>query len=286
MLALSVALFFVTLRLTRGRSRLGATLIAAGAVAVLLLHATILLDHVGMAHVLPFTNLIVLANVSPLAAAVLAAAAWRALPGTALRRGALLSVLAIACLWRAYAPVFPHLSLPLRDRWSRGGVCRQTSSSTCSPAAAATLLRACGINTSEREMAGLCLTSDAGTAMQGVYRGLRLKTAGTDWRVRPITCSADELRRLPGPVLLTVGLPAGAGGYVDPHFTQAFGWTPGLRHTVVLFGFTRDGAADVGDPSVGRERWSFDDLRTLFRGQGLALAREGRPPAARAEQPT
>src|SRR5947209_6516354 len=89
MLGLSVALFVVTLRLTRGRgrSRLRPTLIATGAVAVLLLHAMVLVDHVGMARVLPFTNLIVLGNISPLAVAVLAAAAWRALPGTALRRG-------------------------------------------------------------------------------------------------------------------------------------------------------------------------------------------------------
>jgi hypothetical protein len=277
MLAMSIAIFIVTLHLTRRMSRLGATLVAAGAVAFLVLHATVLLDHVAIARWLPLASLVVLGNFSPPATAVLAGAAWRALPGTALRRGALLIVLATICLWRAYAPLVARVSSPLNDRWTRG-VCRQTSSSTCSPAAAATLLHACGIDTTEREMAELCLTGNAGTSMHGLYRGLKLKTAGTDWDVVPITCPATELRDLPGPMMLTVGLPPGSDGYVDPRFTGQWGWAPGVRHTVVLFGFTNRGQADIGDPNVGRERWDMNGLSTLYRGQGFRLVRRSTSP--------
>jgi len=270
MLGLTVAVFIVTLGGARHLSRFNATLIATAAVAFLVLHATVLLDHVAIVRWLPFSSVIVLGNLSPLATAVLSAAAWRALPGTALRRAALLSVLGVVCLWRAYSPVVARVAMPLNDRWTRG-VCRQTSGSTCSPAAAATLLRACGIDTTEREMADLCLTSNAGTSMHGLYRGLKLKTAGSGWDVVPITGSADDLRRLPGPLLLTVGLAADAEGYVDPRFIRQWGWAPGLRHTVVLFGFTDRNEVDIGDPNVGRERWGADGLKTLYRGQGFRL---------------
>src|SRR5690349_16678334 len=111
MLALSIASFIVTVRATRKASRFTATLIAVGAVTFLVLHATVLLDHVAIARWLPFSSLIVLGNFSPLAAAVLAGAAWRALPGTALRRATLIMLLASACLWRAYGPLVARLSV-------------------------------------------------------------------------------------------------------------------------------------------------------------------------------
>lgn len=272
MLALSMAIFIATVRWMRDRSRVTATFIAAAAVGFLVLHATVLLDDVAIARWLPFSSLIVLGNFSPLAASVLAGAAWRAMPGTAFRRGALLAVLGIICLWRAYEPLFPTLTSPLNNRWTRG-VCRQTSGSTCSAAAAATLLRACGIDATEREMAQLCLTSNAGTSMHGLYRGLKLKTAGTDWDVRPITCTMKELQKISGPVLLTVGLPLGEPAGVDPRFVNQWGWAPGMRHTVVLFGFTDNDEVEIGDPNIGREHWAVDHLETLYRGQGFVLVR-------------
>lgn len=58
---------------------------------------------------------------------------------------------------------------------------------------------------------------------------------------------------------------------VDPRYAQEWGWIPGLRHAVVLFGKKADGNLDIGDPSVGREAWTVDDLRVLWHGQGLRL---------------
>ncbi len=52
-----------------------------------------------------------------------------------------------------------------------------------------------------------------------------------------------------------------------------WGWTPGVGHTVVVFGFTDDGRVEVGDPAVGREHWTVDDLRVLWNGEGLRFVR-------------
>jgi hypothetical protein len=62
-------------------------------------------------------------------------------------------------------------------------MCRQTSDSTCSAAAAATLLRHFEIKSSEGEMAELCRSGHFGTSLHGIYRGLRLKTDGTGRKV-------------------------------------------------------------------------------------------------------
>jgi hypothetical protein len=55
-----------------------------------------------------------------------------------------------------------------------------------------------------------------------------------------------------------------------------WGWTPGKRHAVVVFGFLPDGKIekiDMGDPSVGREKWNVESLNTLWNGEGITLTR-------------
>lgn len=173
--------------------------------------------------------------------------------------------------FRALGPVFVSPMPETNDRW-RDGVCLQTSPATCSPAAAATLLRAHGIPATEREMAGLCLTREGGTAAHGLYRGLKLKTAGTPWDVEVIDTDAAGLRAMsPGAAILTVRLDRTPG--TDSRYEQLWGWTPGVRHTVVFYRFTGDGKVEMGDPSVGRERWSAKDLGVLWHGEGMRLVR-------------
>ena len=77
------------------------------------------------------------------------------------------------------------------ERWDELGTCLQTTDYTCSPACAATLLKKYGIAATEQEMAELCLTR-RGTSWQGLYRGLKLKTAGTDWDVAGLPAAPDE----------------------------------------------------------------------------------------------
>ena len=196
---------------------------------------------------LPFSSLVILADWLPPAVALLAGLAWRRMPGRTWRKTVLVLPLVGLCGYRSAARVVGEPP-PLDERW-KAGVCRQTSQASCSAAAAATLLRAHGIDATEAEMARLCLTRGAGTPMHGLYRGLLLKTRDTPWRVEVFHETIGTLRSEPGPVILSVRLNRGAN--VDPRYERLWGWAPGVKHTVCFFGFRDDGTTDVGDPAVG-----------------------------------
>lgn len=266
--ALSAGLFWLGQRLASRWSR-GADLLALLTIALMVVYTRFLWDSILLARLLPFSNLVVLANWFPLAAGFLAGIAWRRIPGGRLRKG--LPVAGLLCVG-AYAAVQPIVGAPpeCSSSWNNG-VCLQTTSETCSPACAATLLAAAGIRTTEEEMARLCLTRK-GTTWQGLYRGLKLKTAGTGWDVQVFADDLDGLRRrAPGPIILAVGIDEAAD--VDPIYTGQYGWTPGEWHSVVLFDFLHNERVAMGDPGIGegREEWSLDDLRVLWRGRGMRL---------------
>ena len=155
-----------------------------------------------------------------------------------------------------------------RDAWI-GGVCLQTSPDTCSPAAAATLLSRFGIEAQESELAQLCLTR-VGTMWQGLYRGLKLKVDSRDYEVEVFEGSVEELlHSFDGPQILAVGVSDDR-----PHpswYTEELGWSPGVRHSVVLLDQLPDGLLLVADPSVGYEFWTRDDLEVLWLGRSLRL---------------
>jgi hypothetical protein len=214
---------------------------------------------------------IVYTNLAAVFAGLGAGWAWR-LPGTPTwRRASLASFLAMTSL----AAVFwPLLSMALRpppvgrDTWN-GMVAMQTSWATCSPAAAATLLRAEGIEVSERTMIPLCLTDRSGTPTLGLYRGIKLIADKNDCQVEIVD---PELVKLldenDWPVLLAVQLPHGVD---DRRYADQWGWIPGMGHSVVALGRMPDGGIIVGDPSVGLERWTEADLKVLWHGNGLRV---------------
>jgi len=204
----------------------------------------------------------------------------RRLPGPSERnRRVLLSVaLLLGAAAQAFRPLFgaPPETLSLPRAYWPGGVCPQTSESTCSAAAAATLLDARGIPAAEREMADLCLTRPDGTSMLGTYRGLRARTDGTAWRVRPLSgANVPELLLAVaegGPVLISAGLDRFAPEPADPRYTSRWGWERGNRHAVVLLRYLpEEGRIEVADPAVGRERWHLEALDVLWNGEGLQL---------------
>ncbi|TXT34003.1 MAG: hypothetical protein FD138_1754 [Planctomycetota bacterium] len=94
-------------------------------------------------------------------------------------------------------------------------------------------------------MAELCLTR-RGTNWMGLYRGLKKKTAGTDWDVEVFTGSADELQSLGSPAILSVGL--ARVDQADLFFQTELGWRPGMRHSVVLLKFVTD-LVEIGEPT-------------------------------------
>jgi hypothetical protein len=243
---------------------------ALAACAFIVAFVFLLSDSVVLARLLPFPSLIVLGDWLPPAVALLAGLAWRRVPGRALRKSALVLPLIGVCAFRSYRRVGGGPPPLGEDRWKQG-VCLQTSQTSCSAAAAATLLRAHGIDATEAEMARLCLTREGGTTMHGVYRGLRLKTDGGPWKVEVFRGDVAALRARAGPAILSVRLDRGGG--VDPRYERLWGWTPGLKHTVVFYGFRSEGKTEIGDPSVGREHWRTEDVRVLWHGDGMRLVR-------------
>ncbi len=253
-------------------SRRSANFLAALTFVGLAAYIIGLWDQVRLAQWLPFSNVIVLGNWFPLAAGFLGGLAFELSPRPGIRRlmpAASIQLAAVA------AVIWPLIgSAPVcGNAWHSSGTCLQTTEKTCSAASATTLLKLHGIAATEQEMAELCLTRN-GTHWMGVYRGLKKKTAGTAWDVEPFECSAEMLLARYEPAILSVGLPS--QGPVDPMYRNEWGWAAGARHSVVLLGFIARGQlAEVAEPSldVGRECWTIDELRTLYRGQGLRLVR-------------
>ena len=97
------------------------------------------------------------------------------MPGTLFRRNNYAIALSSVGILALFAPVLGAVP-ECGERWD-GSLCLQTSPRTCTPACAATLLSLHGIDTTERDMAQLCLTRQGrswygGTSWQGLYRGI------------------------------------------------------------------------------------------------------------------
>lgn len=252
-----------------------------GVILLIVLFVFVLRDGLWMARLLPYSNLVIVGNWLPLLAGALAGLLVPRLRG---RRAAQILWAAALLLTAAFAIVDPLRGKPplCHNKWDEvclgcvsGGphelvpVCRQTSQVTCSPAAACTLLAQYEIESHESEMADDCLTRN-GTTWQGLFRGLKLATAGTTWDVVPIMENDFEtLLALPGPKLLFVELKAGTD--YDPRYAEKWGWIPGRRHTVVLYERIDSERYLVGDPAIGLEEWSTTDIETLWHGRGMRL---------------
>ena len=248
---------------------------AASAIALLptgwaVLHAAVLSEEPRLAWLLPFSNLVVVGNWLPLAVGLLAGLVWSRRSQPRWRRAVVAGVLVAVCLHFSYGRL---LGGPPRcaDVWD-SGVCIQTSRASCSAACAATVLRAQGIEATEREMAALCLTRRWGTTHHGLYRGLKLKTQGTAYDVEVFDWTLEELReKADGPAILLVVLRRGAS--VDPLYEREWGWVRGQRHAVVFWRFVDDRIVEMGDPSVGREPWTVRSLDVLWHGLGMRLVK-------------
>jgi len=233
---------------------------AAFAAASLVAYSLWLEDNLLLARLLPVADTLAWTNIQLPASALLAGIAWLELRGPRWQKIACCTVVIALGLWRNFQPYLgtaPHLST---EHWFHG-VCHQSTTSTCSSAAAATALAAVGIPASEAEMTDLCLTRDNGTLMLGLYRRLKLKTIRSKWDVVVFDKGADQLRQLPVPSVVIIH----AGGISNGRLSV------GDRHSVVIFGFNRDGTIDVGDPFSGRQRWKFEQFAAVFDGEAVAL---------------
>ncbi|MGH7213158.1 MAG: peptidase C39 [Tepidisphaeraceae bacterium] len=274
--ALTAVALVAGLRLGRALPAHVGRLAVAGVVALILVFHQYLLDGLFWAKVLPFSNVIILANLLPVLVGLLAGLAWRFMSGGVIRKAVVIVPLSVAGCYVTGSPVFARP--PATGEVWRGRVCRQTTSSSCSPAAAATLLRAHGIPATETEMVALCLTGEDGTPMLGLYRGLKLKTRDTNYDVEVFTGNMEaflaDARR--GAAVISVMLPW--EGAVDNRYEKDWGWIPGQKHTVAFFGRSSGEYSDIGDPAVGRETWHNKALQTLWTGEAIRLVRRAGAP--------
>jgi predicted double-glycine peptidase len=156
------------------------------------------------------------------------------------------------------------------DLWN-GMVCRQTHPSTCSAAAAATLLQYHGIAAVEGELIMACFTRKDGTSLGGLLRGVELMARPQGYRARVATATLDDLRskeRQPAILLMNLRPEVAAK---EPRYENQWGWVIGQSHAVVLLGFNEAGHPIIGDPSVGREVWSLEGLTELWTGTTVWL---------------
>nr|WP_246113002.1 C39 family peptidase [Allorhodopirellula solitaria] len=223
------------------------------------------------ARLVPLSAAIIYTNLAAVFAALAAGWAWRLPKIPAWRRAIMVALLGAMSL---AAIIWPLLSIALRpppqggEEWE-DGVAMQTSWATCSPAAAATLLSAEGIEVDESDLVPLCLTDSSGTPTLGLYRGIKLMAQRNNRRVEVLDESLEQLiAKDDWPVLLAVELPYGVD---DRRYADQWGWIPGMGHSVVAVGTTADGGVLIADPSVGLERWTADDLQILWHGKGMRL---------------
>ncbi len=249
-------------------------LLALGIVLGLFTYLNYVWYDVRLATLLPFASLVVLGNWLPLFAAMLAAVLRKRLVGQPVRQALFTGGLTLAGGFALVQPILGQAPA-CSTKWDTQGNCLQTTEFTCSAACAATLLKQHGIAASEQEMAELCLTRQ-GTSWQGLYRGLKLKTAGSHWDVEVKRCSIDELRTMAAekrPIILSVGL--AAGQVVDSEYTNEFGWIPGVNHSVILQRYNETGSAVIADPTMAScaEHWDREQMQTLWRGYAVRLVK-------------
>lgn len=263
--------FGLTLSLSRRVPRYVSDLLALSVVALIFAYIRFVWYQTRLVDLLPYSNVVILGNWFPIAAGSLGGFAWHRIPGRIWRKSLFVGSLSAASVYSMIWPLvgqIPHCM----DVW-QNGICVQTTSKTCTPACAATLLQTHGIEATEGEMAQLCLTRE-GTTWMGLYRGLKLKTSGTEWDVEVLSGDTrDLLANIDSPVILSVGLPSRS--LHSQHVSNEWGWKNGIGHSVILMRRSIRNRVLIADPTpdVGWEDWTSEELRFLYRGTAMRLVK-------------
>jgi hypothetical protein len=272
----SAAVFAGLYRLMRDRTKPFLDVIAAFIVILIVVYVYTVWGQLWIVKWIPLPSVIILANwFPPLLAGLAAVVWWRLDPAPLARRMPIMLALLVAAAFSLtfFIPSTPpdcgdSWTLPVRETgWP---VCLQTTPHTCSAAAAATILYTLGIESSEQEMATLCLTR-SGTTWLGLYHGLSTKLIGTRHRIEFFEGDLRPLQETATmhPVLLCCQLEPEVAEII-PEYVRDGGWIPGMAHSVVYFGKLQ-GLHIIGDPSRGYEAWTERDLNTLWTGIGLRI---------------
>lgn len=279
---ISIAVFSATFRLLKNRSKPFLDVVAVLIVVLVGVYVQTVWGQLWIVKWIPLSSVIVLSNWFPPLLAALGATVWLRLEPATMARRLPIMVLMVAAAVYSVMHFVPSEPPECGNEWETGlgrytdPVCRQTTPHTCSAAAAATILRTLGIESSEQEMARLCLTR-SGTTWLGLYHGLSTKLRGTDYRVQFFEGDIADLNKMSAvhPVLLCCELNEEAARLMPDLVTEG-GWIPGLSHSVVYFGEYKE-LHVVGDPSRGYEGWSRRELNILWTGTGLSIVDIGVP---------
>ena len=268
MFILSGGLFYGALKIAGKVSKKNSIIISSCTVLILVL-CVISSPHNWMARLLPFSNVIIFAEANLLIVSFISGLAFKLIPGKNYRKLLLLVPLLIITFYSSYS--FLLRPVPVTGDRCKGEVCIQSSESSCTAACAVTLLKHYGIQSTEKEMVELCMTRDNGTALLGAYRGLKIKTAGTKYSVKLEKWDLEKLLNTKFPVIIQAKLKNGADA--DPRYARQWGWTPGVSHSVIFYGRWTGDRVIIADPSVGRENWRVEGIKTLWHGRVLFLVK-------------
>jgi len=203
---------------------------------------------------LPFSAAIILGNWLPVLGAFFAGICFRTEQIVKIRKVLLVSTLSGLCFYSLTSPLLGEAPIfePSAEQEERiFGF--QTTTQTCSAASAAGLLRLHGIPATEEELSQLCLTR-RGTHWLGVFRGLKIKTAGTEWDVVVEEVAPERLTKSTNPLgVLTLTFSPNAAAR-----TVESGFGPEVGHTVISLVTSQCGTLEVFDPSpdYGFESWN------------------------------
>ncbi|MEM9368858.1 MAG: peptidase C39, partial [Planctomycetota bacterium] len=226
-------------------------------------------------------NTVYWSNGMPILLALTAGVAWRCRGLGRFHRpvtvGALLMLALGYLLLPLMRPVIHPLQLSASSQW-KGRVCMQSTSSSCAPAAAATLLAEKGLVSKadatgmEARLAGLCLSSNQGTVALGLYRGLAMEATRGGYQAQV----ADTNPRLwiGQQQLPNVALVRFEARDDDSRFRQFIGRSD-RGHAVCVLGRTDGGRWLIGDPAIGVITWSDEEFDKRFLGDAIYLASSG-----------
>ena len=222
-----------------------------------------------LSRLLPFSSTVILGNWLPVVGSFFLGIYMKTERITQLRRVVLASVMVGLS---GYSLAKPMLGQP--PRCVPPDAIRildfQSTNQTCSAACAANLLRMHGISASEDELARICLTR-RGTHWLGVYRGLKLKTANTNWDVVVEEVEPADLfssKPVFGVLAMSFQEP-GEDQVVDPEW----GFESDVGHTVLVLQSRASKSLDVFDPApeYGHESWNREVFASVKQSLLLRL---------------
>ncbi|MEQ9407612.1 MAG: hypothetical protein RIK87_07780 [Fuerstiella sp.] len=253
-----------------GLQRSARDVVRAQIIATLLIvgYLTLLWNRPILTRILPTPSLIILSNWLPIWAAFVVGIylTYRGIPTA--RRYLLASLAVSLCVYSTVAPLTGRRPVCDESVADNAALQFQSTPYTCSSACAASVLRLHGIQATESEMAELCLTRQ-GTHWMGLYRGMKLKTAGTPWDVAVESIDINHLLKTkPTPCVLSVNVDTSLFARDIDH-----GFHSGFGHSVVYLGNTNDRLLTVFDPSpdFGVEDWGDRLLRCIDGGVVVRL---------------